>query len=331
VIRFVIAALALVVGCKKSAPSVEQMREQRRTELAVIVDKHRAPFVKMLAAFRAVAVDAAPLPPVTAREPVAGSLPVPELTGTDLKDTLAKAGVVVASASWFADDKPTVGEQLRLDPGITSGLAKLVETGTFNIDSESAARIDERFATVERVHHVAVTRVHEYQPPRLDAERRFQGGTAKGDVLVYALPARTRVGAFPFEVGQHDAVTIDRRKDVTTELEKGFHRDFENAIYRELAAYAAGKPGPATPGAAISAKHEQFKREIETQLRKWSWDATILPGAIAVAFEAGATPTVTIGVDEPAPVIRRQSEVEALVSRIVGRTVKVQIVAATKP
>src|SRR5262245_6938842 len=92
VLAALIALSAWQGGCKRKLPTMEEMKEANRKELAPVLEKHRAAATAKIEALKAVAADAQAAAPVAVREPAAVSLAVPP----------EATGLVLANLEWAA-------------------------------------------------------------------------------------------------------------------------------------------------------------------------------------------------------------------------------------
>ncbi len=310
------------VACGRKKPSLEEMQQLQRQELASIVREHQAAAKSMLAALRAAAADAKAAPAVVVREPLPAPVPV-------VKDDCEAAGVLLANVEWLAHDRWVNDAKVQLWPELKlEKLDKLLATGLFEMSgSVDAASVERSLTALAALQYVAVVRLREYLPPRLGSDARFAGGAATGDVIVFALPSRTRAGAFPFAARQRDTAHIRKGARAEQELEASFASDVKDAIRGELVAFLAGKPGPATPGVAAGAETAGFRDRLKLELT-----LAMVMGIVDVELAAGEQgPLVTIRAESPATLAPRgnvREDVRAIVTKVLGRDAEIRVVAA---
>ena len=320
-----LVALGVAVAfgaCKNKLPTFEEMQEARRKELGPIIERHKAPSTAKLDALRAIAKDAPAAPPVETREPA---------TTFAISDTRypEEEGVLVANLEELVAFDGTNTAPVTLRPGLSVAGLQGVLGGNAGDVGNPPASIDAQLGVLEKLRHVALVRVRSYQPPRPAEAGRFEGGRAVGDVLVYEIDARKRVGAFPFEILQGTEATVGRGT-VEADLAQSFASSFEFRLRGELAAFAAGKPGPATPGAGAAEDTAAFATKIRLELGT----EYLMAGVERVDIVDGddGRPIVTIQAETPAQLSSRDGSalpgVRALVKKILGTEAEVRITAS---
>lgn len=319
-----IALSAWQGGCKRKLPTLEEMKEANRKEMGSILEKHRTAATAKLEAIKAVAADAKAAAPVTVRQPATVSLAVPP----------EAAGLVLANLEWAAAANGMNEAKLRVKDALPLGtLTGALANGHAYGSSYNVQGIDRQFGLLVALKQAALIRIQRYDPPKAVAGpggRRFQSGRAAGDVLVYDLETRKRIGAFPFEAMQRDTAGVGQRdgEALLKELERSFAYDFETAINGELAAFAKGKAGPAAPGAAADASLRRFTDKIWEQL---TLDHLLSgPKEIDFATGAGGSLIATIRAENPSHLAARDGaalpDVRRAVVKILGREATVKVV-----
>ncbi len=312
----------LLPACGNKNPTFEEMVEIQRKELAPLVDQHRAAGGAMITALRTAAAEARSTTKVAKREP----LPAPVVIAND---DLVAAHLLLANIEWLANERWVNEAQIQIRPEVPiERLDQLLTTGLYDRTGNHDAPIVEQALTqLTSLQHVAFVRVHEYQPPKLAEGNRFEGGVAEGDVLVFALPAHAREGAFPFEARQGETAKVARRS-AEADLRGTFDDEVRRTIRAELVAFLANRPGPAAPGAAAAAEQAGFRDRIQMALA----EAMVL-GIKDVALENSlGGPIVTLYAESPATIAPQgtvRSDVTALVTKILGRGAEIRVVAAT--
>jgi hypothetical protein len=329
-----LAVLALpltLTGCGERNPTYEEMIEINRKALAPILDKHRAAVTAKLDAIKAVAKEAKAAPIVQAREPMAETATIPGSSYEALK-----AGVLLANADW-ADFEGTDETPIDLDTRLPIGKIQSALASGELPSSYSIQGLEEQFGVLAGIRQAALIRVHRYAKPQpsigAKGERRFVGGKAYGDVQVYDLATGKRIGAFPFEIGQSDSASITSKDEesIQRELELSFARGVDYDLREELAAFAAGKEGPATPGAAEKASLKTFANKIKGGIIESHGFA--FPKRVDIEEEAGVI-TVTIHAGDPIYIADKRGitrpEVKAMVEKILGSEAVVKVVKAAE-
>ena len=298
-------------------------------ERQVVVDKHREAATAMLKRLRAIGQEAMAAGPVQAREPttVAGPLQI-----TLLDNVSFKVGdqVLLANAELLASDTFwTNTAKVKLN-GPATFARKLEEAMQRGWDGpmDTADSVEQRFTAWTGLQYAFIVRVRDYQPPKMATGERFEAGRASGDVLLYDLATGKRAGGFPFEAGQSDEASV-RGKSVQADLVSSFVIGLEFTLKAEAAAYLAGKPGPASPGAAAQHDQEKFADKIRNAIAVETLGSGI--EHIEITAAAGKI-TVTIHADNPLGLADRDGKVAPAivdkVRQILGADADVKAVAS---
>lgn len=327
-----VAVIAVVVffargGLKREYATTEELEEASRQELAPVVAKHAVAAKAKIEVLQAVAKDSQTQPPLNALQPVAA------LAGID-KNSPLKAGVLLVTPNWTGApglEPSPVEVESRLDLGdLTDAMAK---GHVHNHKRHSVQSIDEQFGLLAGVRYAALVRTRQYTPPKASMfgnERRFAAGRAVGDVLVYDLETKAKVGGFPFEVVQNDTALVDVKSKtdeaIQGELNSSFRISFNVSLEYELKAFLDGKSGSSAPGVADKKSLDSFVLKIEIALRKEYFAAFLKKVEIT---ETGGL-TVTLYADQPWVLGGKDGvakpEVKTLVQKILGSEAVVKVV-----
>jgi len=324
-------ALLMAVGCKKSR-SYEEMKEENRQAMAPILEKHRAAATARIEAIQEIAKDARWASRTTTPEPPEPGLKIPEN-----RYELVKGGLLLANVEWAAAADGTNEAKVKYDADLPLHmLVKAMKDGHNHDSGHSPEGADESFKTLTNLKHLALIRIYDYDPPEAiftGGEQRFEGAEAKGDVLIYDLETRKRVGAFPYEVQQGPNAKVTRGasdETMSKELERFFTSEFKYALLDEVTAYGAGKSGPAAPGAAAKTSLQSFADKIRSEVGT----EFLLSGPkkVDIAAGEGGKPLVTIYADTPNMLALKDGtvlkEVRAIVEKVLGRDADIKVVKA---
>ncbi|MBX5482798.1 MAG: hypothetical protein IRZ16_13300 [Myxococcaceae bacterium] len=313
----VVVALTVLPGCKPKYPTVEEMAEQRRQKFAAILDAHRAASTAQLKALHAIAREALAAPPVTAFEPPSG--PVDEAL------TLLRNVEVLAGA-----DHSAKLELPRETDGLNCAvLEQALNTPGYNDDISFS--LENHLKRLEALRFVALVRVRDYTPPKVVmAGQRFEGGRASGDVLVYALDSRQRVGAFPFEIFQNDHVSVRGKTevDIQRELDSNFASDVQIKVKRAFGDFIDHKVPSTAPGVAQAQESARWENKVELAIL----ETGLLGGVEKVEVDpaAGERPAVIVHAKYPDALRMKdgsaRSEVTEAVKKVLGREAVIRIV-----
>jgi hypothetical protein len=326
-----VAVVAVVVffargGLKPDLPTFEEMREANRQEMAPVLAKHSAAAKARIETLQAVAKDAQAQPPLKTLQPVAA------LAALD-KDHLLKAGLLLATPDWAGAAGVTPSPlpvESRLDLGAINGAMAIGHSYNTRNRVED---IDEKFGLLTGLRYAALVRTRQYDKPRasvFDGERRFAAGRAVGDVLVYDLETKAKVGGFRFEVVQKDTALVDGKSKtdevIQRDLEESFGISFNVSLEYELKAFLDGKSGSSAPGAEDRASLESFSRRIDLAVTQAHFAAFVK--TVEITDTGGLT--VTIYADSPRVIAGKDGvanpDVKAIVQKILGREAVVKVV-----
>jgi hypothetical protein len=239
VVVVVLVTLQWRKGRTSAADEEEAARKQaaHRKDIALVVEKRGAAAKAKIDALKAVAKDAKGAPPLAARQPVAA------LAALKADDRL-KGGLLVVTASW--DDATAKPAPVGIDDEWLKGLDDELRNGSTLGRSPEA--LDVALGLLSELRHVALVRVHRYDTPKaalVGSEWQYTGGRAAGEVRVYDLETKAKVGGFPFEITQRDTAFVRGKTAgaLDTELEKDFRSEVKSKFADELGAFLGGKPG----------------------------------------------------------------------------------------
>lgn len=329
-----LGAVVVTTGCKKEYPSYDEMREEHRRQVKPILDKHRTVATAKIEAIQSCAKDAKDAPPVVEPEPTKQPITTPEN-----KDELEQSGILLANLEWAMTVDGTNGASIDYPTELPVYLlAAALKDGHAYDRGYSVENIDEQFGKLQNMKQLMVVRIRDYTPPKpvfLGGEQRFEGAKAIGDVLIYDLDAKQRIGGFPYEAVQDHTAKIKRGAsddEARKDLERYFTTDFKYAIRNELAAYAQGKSGPAAPGVADYESLRGFGERIRSQIAM----EFLLAGARKVDVTTGddGKAVVTIHAESPELLVRKSGALvpglSELVEKALGRPATVKVVAVEK-
>ena len=327
-----VAVVAVVVffargGLKPDFPTFEEMEEANRQEMAPVLAKHAAPAKAKIEALQAVAKDAQAQPPVTVRQPVAA------LAALD-KNNLLKAGVLLDTAeSNLTGAAERKGSPVPMENNLRLGsIVGAMAKGHVHNTGDTVFGIEQQFGLLTGLRYAALVRTREYTQPKASMfgnERRFAAGRAVGDVLVYDLETKAKLGGFPFEVIQNDKALVDGKSKteeaVQRDLESSFRISFNVSLEFELKAFMEGKSGSSAPGVADKDSLESFNRRIWLAVADAHFAAFLKKVEIT---ETGGL-TVTLYADSPLVLGGKDGvakpDVKAIVQKILGREAVVKV------
>jgi hypothetical protein len=307
------------------------MNEEKRQAMAPALAKHKEGATAQVASLKAVGADAKTAPPVAQREPAA----VPLATLTDSGDP-ESAGVLIGTAEWLTAAGGTNEAKVPLSPRLSlANITRCMEDGY--LSSSSPSDMETNFTTLKGLKQAAVVRVRDYTKPKIvfaAGSKRFEGARASGDVIVYDLATRKRIGAFPFEAGQSGNVSVLAKDEAGAEkeLEQAFAIDVEQAVRKEYAAFAAGTAGPSAPGTADDAERKRFADKIRMQVLTDHFLSN--PTKVEITSGPNGKPLVTIWSSNLPQVAlpdgSARPEVVQTVTKVLGREADVKVLAAEK-
>ncbi len=231
-----ILILLVLAACPRKLESDEERKEGYVKQMEPILAAHKAPATAKLEAMRAVMKMLAAAPHVDQREALG-----PGVACT--LDTCERTS---------PGDDPTARWK---------GIENILRTG---YDENTAApSVEDSLRKLEAIKYFVVIRTHSYDPPVPgDQPDRYVGGHAAGDVAIYDLATRTRVGGFPWEVGAPDVASIDPKADRKSELDRAMRGSIALKIDDAIEAYLAGKaaaPPPSAPADDGDLRERQIK------------------------------------------------------------------------
>jgi hypothetical protein len=227
--RWLIVA-ALLAGCPRKTMTDDERKKDYVEGMKPVLAQHQAAVTATLDALAAIPKLAAADPPVTTAE----ALPAPVECKRDtcLIKTVEPVGRIAL------EDTPNVDWDKV--PRILRG--EHDEYVTWQSDAYT-------LELIVAITHVAVVRVREYEKPVVgEKSDRYSGGRAAGDVIVYDVKGKKRVGAFPWAVSVPETAQIDANSaDPGASIENVFVGHAASEIRSALTAFYAGKAPPVEP------------------------------------------------------------------------------------
>lgn len=307
-------------GCEKKDPLAWQ--KQAAAALQPVIEKHRPTAQAKIDALKAIALEAGALPPVEAREGAA--LPVtPKATLFSPNARSEKGNALLVNVETLAGGADAA-DGVRLAKGTwIKSLERYLTSGWYDSGNQPPY-VDQKFEELAGLKLALVARVHQYKAPSLvvaGGEQRFEAGRARGDVLIYDIDERKRLGAFPFEVVQRDTASVNVKgssESAARELEENFRVDLNASLRKELAAFVDGAAGPASPGIAKNAAVSRFAERMKVELASFHLVAGIQDIQIDTT---SAVPRVTLIADKTGPLLSGGSvkpEVVEIARKVLG-------------
>ena len=231
--------LLLLAACPRKLQTDEEHKEGYLKQIEPILAEHRAPATAKLEAMHAVMKTLAAAPHLEQHEAL-----VPGVACT--LDTCERT---------FPGDDPAARWKT---------VENILRTGYD--ETTAPLGVEDSLKKLEAIKYFVVIRTHSYEPP-VPGEQpdRYVGGHAAGDVAIYDLTTRARVGGFPWEVGAPDVASIDPTANRKSELDGAMRRSIALKTDDAIRDYLAGKGAPAPPSAP-TADGDLRERQIKELL-----------------------------------------------------------------
>lgn len=228
----VILAVLGVAGCPRKTMTDDERKAAYVEGIKPVLAKHQRAANAAIDALETIPTSAAAEPRVTALQP----LPAPAACNGDT--CVTKTAGPVGPISF--NKLPTI-IQWEDVPRVLRG--EFGEYSNWQSDNRT-------FESINAITHLAVVRVHEFEKPVVSTNAdRYTGGRAAGDVIVYDVKTKNRVGAFAWAVQMPETARI--RADATdpvAEYQSVLVDHAKREIQAALADLYAGKaPAVAAP------------------------------------------------------------------------------------
>lgn len=187
-----LVTVALFAGCGRKTMSDDERKSTYVAGMKPVLAKHAASATAVVDGLKLIPSLAAAEPPVTAPQPLASPLAC----------TLDTCVITTAEPvlNIKIHDMPSTVMPMHWDA------LPVMLRGEYRPDAVWQAD-EHTLATIAAISHVAVVRTREFEKPTVTGDH-YTGGRASGDVIVYEVKTKKRIGAFPWVAGMPETAEV---------------------------------------------------------------------------------------------------------------------------